>query len=302
MKVLSWRLALYPLAMLAVAAGGCRDGNRRYLTADRLDRGLVIILPGIEGESRLNHEIRKGLEQSGLYCAMPIHRWGRPIPIAGPLINQVDVLGNRLAGRRVARQIVDYLNTRPGRPVYLVGHSGGGGIAVFAAESLPTGYQVDGVVLLSASLSADYDLAKAIRHSRQGLVNFHSRADVGLLVVGTMLAGNVDGVRGPGAGAYGFKPPKNADPRAYGKLYQFELGRPAEKGLVAPLEGFLTAHASATQPEFVARYVAPWIISTAWPPPGQEGLVECPAGTCVTSAPATMPAGENLLPVHGPSP
>jgi pimeloyl-ACP methyl ester carboxylesterase len=283
------------LLLLSALVVGCGQSNRAFLTRDRLDRGLVIILPGIEGESPRNQEIRRGLDQAGLYCAMPIYHWGRPIPIAGLLINQVDVVGNRLAAKELARVIVNYQNSRPGRPVFLVGHSAGGGIAVFTAEALPVGYRLDALVLLSASISAGYDLSKALAKTRRGIVNFFSPADVGMLVVGTTLAGNMDGARGSGAGAYGFDlPGANDSPArllAYRRLWQFGLEGPTNGG-------FMKAHASTTRSAFVAKYVAPWICATVWPPRGAR------TGTCPTlggapaSAPATSPAGgaENRLP------
>jgi pimeloyl-ACP methyl ester carboxylesterase len=240
---------------------GCDDEQVDFITDDRKANGLVIILPGIEGESPLNQDIRRGIASAGVYRALPIYHWGRPIPIAGPLINQMDVIGNRLAGAQIARMIMDYQDAYPGRPVYLVGHSGGGGVAVFAAESLPEGRQVDGLVLLSASITSSYDLTKAMKHSKNGVVNFYSKADVGFLVVGTTLAGNVDGTHGPAAGAIGFDWPKPADSparrQAYAKVYQIEM--------TEWMTGGGEAHAASTGMDFVSSYVAPWIASDAWP-------------------------------------
>ena len=135
-------------------------------------------------------------------------------------------------------------------------------MAVFATEALPEGHSVDGLVLLSASISTGYDLTKALSKSRQGLVNFYSPADVGFLVIGTTLAGNVDGMRGPAAGAAGFDKPKAADPaekrQAYGRLYEVKLTD-------AMTGGDFDAHASTTRSGFVRQYVAPWVISGRWP-------------------------------------
>ena len=100
--------------------------------------------------------------------------------------------------------IGDYQDNHPGRPVYVVGHSGGGGVAVFTAESLPDGRKIDGLVLLSASISKGYDLHKALANCRRGIINYYSSRDVGLLGVGTTLMGNVDGGHGPSAGLKGF--------------------------------------------------------------------------------------------------
>ncbi len=195
-------------ALILSSAGGCAsDPNKPFTTSDRMDAGLVIILPGIEGESSLNHDVRRGLLNGGLLYAISIYRWGRPVPIAGPLLNQIDILGNRLEGLEIAKRIVSYQKNYPGRPVYLIGHSGGGGIAVFATEGLPKDITIDGLVLLSASISSAYDLTNALHHCRKGILNIYTREDVGLLIIATTLAGNVDGIRGPAAGAIGFDRP-----------------------------------------------------------------------------------------------
>lgn len=248
------------LSAVLLAAGGC-GSNTEFVTEDRLVNGLVIVLPGIEGESAANRNIRSGLLAAGVDRALPIYNWGRPIPGLGMLLNQIDIIGNRLAGIRIAKMIVAYQDSHPGKPVHLVGHSGGGGVAVFAAEAMPEGRQVDGLVLLSASISSAYNLTKALSRCRSGILNFYSRADIGLLVIGTIVAGNVDGTHGPGAGAIGFDMPgAGAKPEkrlAYTKLYQIEL--------TDAITGGGAAHFSATRPSFVWTYVAPWVLSPTWP-------------------------------------
>ncbi|OPX25050.1 MAG: hypothetical protein B1H04_00830 [Planctomycetales bacterium 4484_123] len=240
------------LAGAGVWLAGCGPVNEQYVGPARLEHGLVIILPGIEGEGPLSYSVRQGLLDADIQAALPIYRWGRPVPLAGPLLNQMDEQGNRLAAGRIARMIVDYQDTHPGRPVHLVGHSGGGGVAVFAAEALPPGRQVEGLVLLSASISSGYDLSKALAHCRKGIVNFYSKGDVGFLVLGTTVFGNVDGVRGPAAGAVGFKYPRPG-------LYQ--VGWRAEMAG----SGHLGGHAGTTASGFVERYVVPWIRAASWP-------------------------------------
>jgi hypothetical protein len=94
---------------------GCSPTNDEYVTDARLDQGLVIILPGIEGEGTNSYNIRRGLLSAGVRSAIPIYRWGRPIPLAGVLLNQTDFLGNRLAGGRIARFIDCEFLFRAGR-------------------------------------------------------------------------------------------------------------------------------------------------------------------------------------------
>lgn len=267
------RLLGWVSVLAVVAAAGCGASNKPYMTADRMNVGLAIVLPGIEGESSLNQEVRRGLVSGGLLSAMPIYSWGRPVPLAGVLINQVDIIGNRIAAGGIAKMIVDYQKKYPDRSVYVVGHSGGGGIAVFVAEALPKDVMIDGVVVLSGSISSAYDLTKALGHCRKGILNIFTRGDVGLLIVGTTLAGNVDGIRGPAAGAIGFDRPsaRSSQKRiaAYQKLFQLEL--------TSANGGSDDAHTSTTHRGFIARYVAPWLAATAWPPPETPGMISTAA-------------------------
>lgn len=255
-------MALFVLLL----AGGCGSAwGDKFMTEDRKDNGLVIILPGIEGKSELNQDIRRGLLMAGIGDAMPIYRWGRPIPLAGILLNQVDFIGNHIEGAKISNMIVEYQDSHPDRPVYLVGHSGGGGIAVFAAESLPEGHKVNGVILLSASISNSYDLTKALEHTSGGIVNFYNPSDLGLLGIGTTVMGNVDGARGPAAGLNGFEAPgdSEAQRQAYGtRLFQVQIDSIAED----------SPHAASTRSDFVTQYVAPWIQSDKWPPPGSYAM------------------------------
>ncbi|GAH77944.1 unnamed protein product, partial [marine sediment metagenome] len=127
---------------------------------------------------------------------------------------------------------------------------------VFAAEAMPPGRKVDGLVLLSASLSSTYDLTKALARCRNGIVNFYNTADAALLGVGTIIMGNVDGVRGPSAGLRGFT-------RSFPGLYGVRL----TSGMT---QGELDAHGSTTRPDFVAGHVSPWILADGWPASGQR--------------------------------
>jgi pimeloyl-ACP methyl ester carboxylesterase len=253
-----WCLLLTAGALCALA--GCAD-NGPYMTEERLDQGMVMILPGIEGVSQLNKDIREGLSDAGIEWAMPIESWGRPVPLFGMFLNQMDIIGNRIAANSLANDIEEYIDAYPGRPVYLIGHSGGGGMAVFVAEALDDGYMVDGVIVLSGSISSAYNLEKALANTRYGIVNFYNRSDGGLLGAGTTLLGNVDGIRGPGAGLLGFDWPDENDDIArrvaYNHLYQIRL----ERDMI--LGG--DSHTAVTNPVFVSTFVSPWIYSSSWP-------------------------------------
>lgn len=261
------KIFLTSLAVLsALVTSGC--GNDVFMTKDRLENGLVIILPGIEGESGFNHDIRTGLMASGVYRGLQIHSWNRPIPLIGILITQVDFVGNWLAGSGVADMIVKYQDKYPGRPVHLIGHSGGGGVAVFAAAQLPEGRKVDGLILLHASISCDYNLTKALQHSKNGILNVFNKGDVALLGIATTFLGNVDGGRSASAGRAGFDPPRAKDKEekklAYEKVYQLELTN--------GITGGGDSHAAATKVPFIVDYIAEWITTPNWPPESMKSL------------------------------
>ena len=205
------RAAIVLLAVLGGLTGGCAVYRQNRFSADPArEKGLVVVLPGIHGNSPINEDIRQGLRGAGIQCAIEIRQWGFLLPVAKLAVNQVNVLGNRQAGAKIAEQIAAYQAQHPDRPVYLIGHSGGAGIGVFALEALsrmPGSRQVTGAVLLSASISSRYDLTRALQQTRQGIVNFYNEKDIALLGIGTTILGNVDGGRASSAGRVGFKLP-----------------------------------------------------------------------------------------------
>ena len=172
-------------------------------------------------------------------------------------VNQTNVGGNRNAGKELAKRIAKYQKDHPGRPVFLVGHSGGGGVAIFALEalgSIPVAKPIEGAFLLSASISAEYPLNKALRMTRRGLVNVYNPADTALLGVGTTIMGNVDGGHGASAGRMGFS-------RRYAKVYERKID-PAELGVSGD------PHLIATNATLIAQRAPAWILSGTWPPSG----------------------------------
>jgi pimeloyl-ACP methyl ester carboxylesterase len=249
------RTSLIALCAAAALSLGCTGtNNKRLMTDQRLDRGLVIILPGIEGPGLLSSNVRKGLEQAGVSMGIMVYSWGRPIPLAGPLINQMDVAGNRAAGRRIATYIDNYLSLYPDRPVYLIGHSGGGGVAVFAAESLPPNRKAERLILLGASISSDYDLSEAMCNTRQGIVNFYSSKDE--ILGATLFVGNVDGGRAASAGLTGFV---GGPPGLVQEPWRPVMSRYGNRG----------RHAHWTRSDFVEAFVAPYLKPRRTGPPAR---------------------------------
>jgi hypothetical protein len=231
----------------------------RYTSPDRAARGMVVILPGIEGEGPANWDIREGLYEAGVPYALVIYRWGTWVPgPGGMLINQTDVGGNHRAGKELAGRIARYEASHPGRPVFLIGHSAGGGVSVFALEELGKmdGAQpIEGAFLLSASLSARYPMDGALHMVSRGIVNVHNPRDF-LLTAGTGLLGNVDGGHGASAGRTGFKQPHD-------KLFERVI---TNEQVIEESGAAALPHFGATQTVLVRKFVPAWLGSQTWPP------------------------------------
>lgn len=247
-------------AFLAVflAAPACSLNDLQ--TPERRDLGLVIILPGIEGPSYWNHNLARGLADGGVKTAIEIYDWGTRIP-GGMLINLADYERNRTMAASLRDYIVEYLTAHPNHPVHVIGHSGGGGIAILAVEMLPADKPVSSVILLAAALSPDYDLRPALKNTRRSILNYYSPLDAAFLGVGTSVAGTIDRKHTAAAGAVGFNrlPGDSADGVLYRKLQQIKWDPKMR------WHGHLGDHMGWTNQGFVKRYLAPLVIELGRP-------------------------------------
>ena len=67
---------------------------------------------------------------------------------------------NQREAHKIAAKIVAYQDRYPGRPVHLVGYSGGAGVAVLTLEALPPDRRV-AEAISAPTLASDYDLRPA---------------------------------------------------------------------------------------------------------------------------------------------
>ena len=98
-----------------------------------------------------------------------------------------------------------YQDAYPGRPVHLIGHSGGAGIAVWALEALPPGRTVTSALLIAPALSPGYPLGPALARVERAAWNFWSPLDLLFLAAGTLAFGTFDGPHALAAGCVGFR-------------------------------------------------------------------------------------------------
>lgn len=223
-------------------------------TSARLERGLVLILPGVEGESFINHSIARGLADGGVESAIEIFDWTTGV-IFLFLYHLRNRRRNRARAECLAQRIVEYQREYPGRPVHLVGHSGGGAMAVFALERLPSGTKIASAVLLEVALSPRYNLATALANTERGIFNIHSCLDVLFLGIATCVGGTMDGRHTPAAGMVGFRLPGELSVVEQ-DLYAARLHDVPYR--VAMMSDFnFGGHMGASNRVFVARQVAP---------------------------------------------
>jgi len=255
------------VSVFVVFLGGCAGPAQPYVTEARLARGLVIVLPGIEGRSVFNEEICRGLNVGGVDGAIELYDWTSGLPL-GFVVNLWSSQRNHQEAAKIAERIARYQFNHPGRPVILVGQSGGSAIATWTCESMRWGRKVDGVIMLAAALSPGYRLTTALDSTSRGIVNFYSSRDVLLLWAGTKVYGTMDGRHSTSAGNVGFSvPPGKLRPVEYDKLYQVpwrsEMAQTGHVGM----------HLTSGTASFVARYVAPLVQAKQWDQRIVDGIV-----------------------------
>jgi pimeloyl-ACP methyl ester carboxylesterase len=231
----------------------CSDYTE-WLSPARADKGYTIILTGVEGTSFHNIGIARGLIEAGHPAAVEVRDWTTG---HWPLFvyHLMALERNKQQAREIAEQILKYQTQYPGRPVTLIGHSGGAAMAVLTLEALPADRNVNQVVLLAAAISSDYDLTTALAHSEKGIVNFHSWGDVPHLVVGTLALGTIDRQHTVSAGARGFRVPADLDDDGR-ELYATRLQQvPYRLAMLKSLNA--GGHTGPTNHKFVADWVAP---------------------------------------------
>ncbi len=247
---LTWAAAL----AMAAAAGGC--ASQPYKTPERMRHGLAVVLPGIEGRSPLNEAICRGLNAGGVNWGIDLEDWTAPL---GPLYNLRAELHNRRKANEIAVRVAEYKFAHPDNPVVVIGHSGGGAMALWVAESMPEGQELDGVILLAPAISPGYMIDFALTKTRRGIVNFYSHKDWAFLGIGTTVTGTMDGEHTSSAGRVGFQLPlANSRPKTYEKLFQINWHRQMAD------TGHTGGHLSWSTEDFVATYVAPMVLSPRW--------------------------------------
>jgi pimeloyl-ACP methyl ester carboxylesterase len=251
----------------------------RLALPERLDQGYTIVLPGIWGAQPAEYGIVEGLKDGNVPSAIELYDW--TAGVARLVYNLRAIEHNRQQGQKIAAKIVAYQDRYPGRPVHLVGYSGGAGVAVLTLEAMPPNRRVTDAILLAPTLASDYNLRPALSHTARGIRNFYSPLDVPILMVLSTAFGTTEGQHVAAAGAIGFQtsndsgqePQRNGEQQVSQQSYSLDMLK----------DGHAGGHFGWANRTFIAHYVAPLLDVPAAPLPKEAALPTARQVTHVSS-------------------
>lgn len=228
---------------LALLAGGIGSG------CNRTPRAPVVVFLDGSGGLGFAGQVRQGLRGAGYRGDFDDHRWSTMLLAADHLL----VARITLLSAPLADKIARIRQRSPNEPIHMIGLSAGTAVLLDALERLPESVQVDSVVLLSPSVSADRNLTAALRHVRGRLYATTSKEDY---VLATLVI-NADGGTGPTAGRVGFRVPRDLPPDQ-AKLYEKVISVPWKPAHVG--YGWNGGHMRVTNPRFIRSVIAPRLL------------------------------------------
>jgi hypothetical protein len=242
------------VVLLAVLLTGCQsdyNGHGIIYGCDGSGAGVLV---------RWGPSARKGMTDAGFPGVMQRYRWQTG---GGVLVDHLSPPAyKRTVAKGLADQVAQHRSQYPEDPIYLAGLSAGCAVVLYALEQLPSSVTVDQVVLLSSSVSADYDLNPAVAHVRGRIYNFTSSRDSVLADLASRV-GTADGKQTGSdiSGLRGFHRPGEAPmPSAYGGKVQNMAWRPEFAKY-----GHNGGHTDVVASPFIARFVAPLVVPATTP-------------------------------------
>jgi hypothetical protein len=228
--------------------------------ADPPSGPYLLHLPGVSGESIVDHNLIAGLRQGfgdqGVSVEIQIYDWTENDP-GIPALQAYK--RNHAEAKKIAEMLTNRFHANPNRTIYLTCHSGGAGLAAWALEELPADVHIDSLLMLAPALSPDYDLSPALSHVQRSADVLWSDQDTGILNLGTRTFGTMDGKFTVSAGYVGFRQPAKADAVQYAKLHQFPY-HPAWLKY-----GHFGDHIGPTETPFARHVLAGLLIHDAMP-------------------------------------
>jgi pimeloyl-ACP methyl ester carboxylesterase len=215
---------------------------------------VVFVADGAGNFHETSDALRKAIAQKGAPVGVETVEWSH-----GPLRVISDQTGYRYAreqGHVLAEQLAAWRAACPKAHIHLLSHSAGATVVLTAAAEAPPG-TVDEIVVLSPSISRDYDLRPALRNINGHIDTYSSEEDWLALGLGIAVIGTADRRWAPAAGRVGFRPTIEApeDAALYCKL-RMHPWHP-----VVAWTGNNGGHSDSYRVSYLSAYVVPLFVS-----------------------------------------
>ncbi len=191
---------LIGVALGTLTIDGCATPSKIQSTPS--DKHIVLF-PGISGPDLRMSRSKRMIESDVAGSSAQVLDWTSLVARRTLLGNLTDAELNRARAAAISDELQAWRAEHPNSRLYLIGLSGGAGMILFTCEALPDDFSVERIILLSGAVSSDYDLTRALRMSRRGVVSYSSRLDAPILNLGTRFFGTLDRKHVPSAGYAG---------------------------------------------------------------------------------------------------
>jgi len=242
---------VFPAVVVAVLCVGPHfwtGGDRRR--RDRHDaEGLVIYAESIRllGVRWGMKTVLAGLRQAGFTGEFLYWRWHATW--RGWLV--LPAIMDRRMLEREAQRLAEFITRRkrrhPQRPIYLIGYSCGGFVAIRALELLEAGMRVDAAAVIAGAFAPSRNLRPACDHVSRKMLVCSSLADWLIIGLLTTIFGTADRRHTPSAGMVGLTSLSNDKTCVRSIRWKPSMIR----------LGYWGEHFSASSAGFVRRHVAP---------------------------------------------
>lgn len=163
--------------------------------------GRMVVLPGV-GNTRFHlAPFVRAAEAQLPGFDIDVRRWGVRFMM---FLNLRAYERNLETARQIAAELASWRRAHPDELLYVVGYSGGGGMALLMAEALAEDVMIDRLVLVAPAISPGYAVEEILPRVRELVVSYASERDL-QVGWGTRTFGTIDRKRTASAGAVGFE-------------------------------------------------------------------------------------------------
>ena len=165
-------------------------------------KGYLLVLPGVwNARFHLQRLVAAAQEQLPGF-EIEVRRWG--VPLLG-FYNLSAYEQNLGTATEIAKELASRRWHRPDEVLYLMGYSGGGGLAALVAAALPSDVTIDRLILVAPAIAPDFPLEqKVLPHVSEFIVSYSSERDI-QAGLGTKVFGTIDRRKTRSAGSVGFQ-------------------------------------------------------------------------------------------------